>query len=261
MYETERELMLGDLSRLPYRVSAMLRKNWKRYACVARMVEEHVPRSGAIRLLDYGCGYPVVVTLLRMRGYDVTGYEPYLEPEQVSVAEALGVAQHYRSGIESGDIYDVGLLVDVVEHLAVPAPVFCDIGTHLTSDAKLLVSTPNVLRFETYWSFVMRRTGHPTPLEHYLTSENSYVHHQRELSMQELRRLLAHFGYRVTRSDFNDTRPDLADLRDYHGQSELEQHPGLKGRIFDLTQRWLPASIARDNMMVLAERVAQGRAA
>ena len=257
MYEVERELIVRDLSGLPSRLTAMVRKNWKRYACVAALVEKRVPRERPLKILDYGCGYPIVLKLLRMRGYFVVGFEPYAEAEQFATAEALGVSQHYSAELHAGDRFDVALLVDVVEHLAVPAPTFRNLSDHVADDVLLLVSTPNVLRFETYWSFVMRRTGHPTPLEHYLNAENTYVHHQRELTVHELQRLLGHFGYRLISSEFNDTRPDPVDLAEYHGDPGTGRRKGLKGRVFDLTRRWLPSSLANDNILVVAQRVAK----
>ena len=146
--------------------------------------------------------------------------------------------------------------MDVVEHLAIPGPTFRDLSAHLSTDALLLVSTPNVLRFETYWSFVFRRTGHPTPLERYLEAENSYVHHQREFTMDELKRLLVHFGYAIRKSSFNDVRPLPVELRAYQGVTEGgPPNRGIKSRVFAMTRGLLPASVVADNLLVLAQRV------
>jgi hypothetical protein len=146
--------------------------------------------------------------------------------------------------------------VYVVEHLAVPGPTFRDLCAHLSTNALLLVSTPNVLRFETYWSFVFRWTGHPTPLERYLEAENSYVHHQREFTMDELKRLLVHFGCAIHKSSFNDLRPLPVELRAYQGITEGgTPNRCIKARVFAMTRGLLPPSVIADNLLVLAQRV------
>lgn len=45
-------------------------------------LERHIPSTGAPSVLDYGCGpEPVLVGLLRERGYRMTGYDPFFAPD------------------------------------------------------------------------------------------------------------------------------------------------------------------------------------
>jgi len=117
MYETGEDPDLADLVDLPPRVISMVRKNWKRYARVAELVEESGARTGrvpdcSIRLRVPGRGEAFADTGLpgrRLRA--ICGREQH--------RSATALACHnYRTELGPGDIYNVGLLVDVVEHLA-----------------------------------------------------------------------------------------------------------------------------------------------
>lgn len=251
----ERETILGAISPCFPRVAAMVRKNWRRYARVVETLEEAFPNRASIRILDFGCGYPVVVKLLQLRGFKATGYEPYADGLQSGVAISLGLEGTYTKILKDGDRFDVLLLVDVIEHLAVPGPTMRLVGEQLKPGGVLLVSTPNVLRFETYWNFLFRRTGHPTPLAHYLRADNTYVTHQREFTMDELRRTLEFFGFEVTRAEFNDVRPSKEEAEEHRALTGLEgPGKGLKALVTRFAIRFLPASVARDNLMVLATK-------
>jgi 2-polyprenyl-3-methyl-5-hydroxy-6-metoxy-1,4-benzoquinol methylase len=255
LFPAEREAILGAIAGEFPNVAAMVRKNWRRYARVVGTLEEAFPDRAGIRIIDFGCGYPVVVKLLQLRGFMATGYEPYADDLQSRLARALGLEGTYTKILKDGDRFDVLLLVDVIEHLAVPGPTMHLVGEQLKPGGVLLVSTPNVLRFETYWNFLFRRTGHPTPLAHYLRAENTYVTHQREFTMDELRRTLEFFGFEVTRAEFNDVRPSKEEAEEHRALTGQEgPGKGLKGLVAHFVIRFLPASVARDNLMVLATR-------
>lgn len=63
-----------------------------------------VPPEGASSVLDYGCGpEPVLVGLLRERGYRVNGYDPFFAPEQ-----------------PYGALFDAVVSTEAIEHFRVP---------------------------------------------------------------------------------------------------------------------------------------------
>lgn len=72
-------------------------------------LERHVPTVGSPSVLDYGCGpTPVLVGLLRERGYETEGYDPFFAPR-------------------GGDFtrpHDAVVLTETVEHFRRPADEF-----------------------------------------------------------------------------------------------------------------------------------------
>jgi SAM-dependent methyltransferase len=72
-------------------------------------LERHAPAVGSPSILDYGCGpTPVLVGLLRERGYAAEGYDPFFAPQGAGRARD----------------YDVVISTETVEHFRRPAEEF-----------------------------------------------------------------------------------------------------------------------------------------
>lgn len=69
----------------------------------ADALERHLPAAGAGRVLDYGSGpTPVFVQMLRARGYEATGYDPYFAADTpaagpFAAVTATETAEHFRA--------------------------------------------------------------------------------------------------------------------------------------------------------------------
>jgi len=240
--------------------AAMLMKNWKRYeACI-----QFLSRTDALkkdrRILDYGCGHPVFAFLLIELGFEVVPYEPFAEKDEMRTAELLGIQDKVRTTLNAGEVYDLVLMIDVIEHLSIIKPVMMDVMSKVAVNGDLFISTPNVLRAEMWLSFVSRQTGHPQLLEHFLNSDNNYTHHQREFTMKELVRTATHFGFKTVSTACKDTRPDLKDLnklREVKGMPPKPLRTGY-GLIKGVLQRFLiflfPGRM-NNNLLLLAKKL------
>ncbi|MEO6096577.1 MAG: class I SAM-dependent methyltransferase [Fibrobacteria bacterium] len=198
-------------------VAAMFRKNSRRYRAVAEWFMEKAVPKPSDRILDFGCGHPFMTRILRDQGLSVTAFEPFAsEANEIRTAARLGLAEGFRTRLDEGERFEHILMVDVIEHLAVIAPIMKAVGALAAPGGSLTVSTPNVMRLDMWLAFVARSTGHPQPLETYLRSEDHFTHHQREFTLAELKRTVRFFGFRPGPADVVDTRPGAEDLARYH---------------------------------------------
>ena len=77
-------------------------------------------------VLDYGSGpVPVFAGLLEAEGLTVDLYDPFFAPLEIGTAQK----------------YSVITLVEVIEHIKEPAPVFGNLLSHLTNDGLIAVMT------------------------------------------------------------------------------------------------------------------------
>lgn len=84
------------------------------------------------RILDYGCGYGLLVDRMQERGFrDVTGYDPY----------ASNAAFRDRSRLRSQ--FDFIVLQDVIEHVEDPRALLAELDDCLRPGGAILVGTPD----------------------------------------------------------------------------------------------------------------------
>lgn len=89
-------------------------------------LERHAPAAGALSVLDYGCGpAPVLVELLRERGYAAEGYDPFFAPR------AAGCDR----------VYDVVISTETIEHFRQPAVEFGRMVRRLNPGGVILLMT------------------------------------------------------------------------------------------------------------------------
>lgn len=134
-----------------------------------------------------------------------------------------------------------------------------DVARRTKRGGSLFISTPNVLRAEMWLAFVLRQTGHPQALAHFLESDNNYSHHQREFTMGELKRTVKHFGFNTSLAACENTRPGLKDLNALRALQGLALKS--EGGIFSpkkILQRGLVTLFPNrmnNNLLLLAKKV------
>jgi 2-polyprenyl-6-hydroxyphenyl methylase / 3-demethylubiquinone-9 3-methyltransferase len=150
----------------PDGASAMLHKlNPVRLKYIRDQIDQHwqcdecsrTPLEGK-SALDVGCGAGLLCEPLARLGAKVTGVDP--SPEVIAVARdhaaAVGVQVDYRVGDvqELEGKFDLITSLEVIEHVADPAPFLKALAKRLAPNGLLILSTPNV----TGWSKLMMIT-------------------------------------------------------------------------------------------------------
>ena len=136
--------------------SAMLhRLNPVRLGYLRQRIEAHWQLDPAVRAplagkraLDVGCGAGLLAEPLARLGASVTGIDA--APENIAVARAhaaeQGLTIDYRaSGVESldGEQFDLVTALEVIEHVADPAPFVAALARVLAPGGLIILSTPN----------------------------------------------------------------------------------------------------------------------
>jgi len=139
----------------PDGASAMLhRLNPVRLSYLRDRIDQHwamdecslKPLAGK-RALDVGCGAGLLCEPLARLGAEVTGVDA--APELIAAAKAhaagSGLAIDYRAvGVEAVDgLFDLVTAMEVVEHVADPAPFVASLAARVAPGGLLVMSTPN----------------------------------------------------------------------------------------------------------------------
>jgi 2-polyprenyl-3-methyl-5-hydroxy-6-metoxy-1,4-benzoquinol methylase len=108
------------------------------------MVLDVIPMSGALRVLDVGCGPGWVAAELRRRGHHVTG---------VDLVADEGIAERtdrfFEADLEHGlpdavgGGYDVVIAADVIEHVRNPDDLMVDLASRMSNTGMIVASVPN----------------------------------------------------------------------------------------------------------------------
>jgi SAM-dependent methyltransferase len=97
---------------------------------IGRIIAHGAARSS--RILDYGCGYGLLLERLQERGFtDVTGYDPY----------ASNPAFRDPAGLRSQ--FDFIVLQDVIEHVEDPRALLSELDHALRPGGAILIGTPD----------------------------------------------------------------------------------------------------------------------
>jgi len=244
----------GELPKEQPQLAAMLYKNLPRYVATLKfLLETPGPRASG-PVLDYGCGYPLFLRLLRDGGLDAAGFEPYAEELHRRGADQLQVADVFFTRLPPGSQFGTVIMVDVIEHLSILRPTMTDVIARIRPGGYLLVSTPNGLRLSQWLAFVRRKKAHPTAIEKFLETDNNYVNHQREFTRGELELVVRHYGLEMVSLICVDTTPRREVLNAYH---QLLGQQGAttpwRTRVRDFIQRSMPENW-QNNFLMLARK-------
>jgi 2-polyprenyl-3-methyl-5-hydroxy-6-metoxy-1,4-benzoquinol methylase len=119
-----------------------VKRHFRRWLDIARILEEIVEQNGSVKILDVGCGSGF---FMLMFGGGLTGLD---NAENVEVCKKRGL-QAYSIDLEKdyfpfeNQSFDVAVCLEVLEHLENPKNVISEIFRVLTPNGYLLVSTPN----------------------------------------------------------------------------------------------------------------------
>jgi 2-polyprenyl-6-hydroxyphenyl methylase/3-demethylubiquinone-9 3-methyltransferase len=146
------EAMLHKLNpvRLKY-VRDQIDQHWQCDECARRPLEGKTA-------LDVGCGAGLLAEPLARLGASVTGLDA--SPDLIAVAEehaqARGLGINYRAGelAELNGQFDLITCMEVIEHVADPAPFIAALAKRMAFDGLLILSTPNA----TGWSKLLMIT-------------------------------------------------------------------------------------------------------
>jgi 2-polyprenyl-3-methyl-5-hydroxy-6-metoxy-1,4-benzoquinol methylase len=98
------------------------------------------------RHLDYGAGSGHIIRLLVDQGYPTAGFDPSPE-RQAALLHRVGERPGFLGavGADSGEQFDVVLLMEVIEHLLDPdlSPMLARVNRFLPVGGRFIVSTPN----------------------------------------------------------------------------------------------------------------------
>ena len=262
MYEDEKKYIIEALESNSPSTAAIAKKNWRRYSKTVQLMLRHSGLDTTNLILDYGAGHGIVAKLLILLGYRVCPFEPYASDIELQSAKSLGIDEIYRTTLDTDELFDCVMLNDVIEHLSVPRITMEHVNRITHKNGCLMVSTPNVLRYNIWLRYVFRSTGHPTSINAFVQSDNNYVHHQREFTLKELLYSLNYYGFEAVYKGIVDTTPSRKDTLGletpkYIENNTIENVPYRVNPIVRIVQatHWLwPKSLINNNLMVLAKK-------
>jgi len=234
----------------------IFKKNKNRYKKTLDLLIHRFDINCNFKILDFGCGNPYLVFLLDRLGYDVLGYEPYLDEVNNRCIELLAI-NHLIISEPNNERFNLILLIDVIEHVPIISELFIGISLFTHNDAILFISTPNVMRIEMWFLFIVRKQGHPQHIDAFLNNNDLYTNHQREYTNNELLQTCRYFGYEeiIYNKCFN-TLPSFSDLQQNHLVQKKKLHS--KSRllfIFNFLKLLFPQSLNNNLFLIVRKKV------
>ena len=109
---------------------------------LASLLVGQIAGEGVIRVLDYGCGYGVIVRALRTPAIHCIGYETGSGPLSFARAESLPVTGSLEE-VRAAAPFDGIILSDVLEHVPDPRRLLAECRELLATHGLLAVSVPD----------------------------------------------------------------------------------------------------------------------
>lgn len=175
------------------------------------------------RIVDVGCGIGILVTALRLLGFNATGIDKYIfEPSNsYSVGDIDRLRQIWRdhdiditpgsatTGLFDGDLFDVVTSVAVIEHQSNLKLFISGLSQYVTPNGRVYIATPNSTNLLNRFRFLFGRSALGN-IDEFYTSAGNFTGHWREYTLHELKRIATLAGYAIIRSDTVQTlRPYL----------------------------------------------------
>lgn len=127
---------------------SVYKNSGKNSNCLERTALKMFPKTPGLKVLDYGCGSGHFLHVLKEMGCDVTGVD--ISPNAVQKARESGVTAvvgnaETKEGFKNlAEIYDVIIMLDVLEHTFDPAMVLTNLAELLRSGGCIIASVPNI---------------------------------------------------------------------------------------------------------------------
>ena len=177
-----------------------------RFGMITRIVEA-LPKTDGFRLLDAGCGTGQMTKLLERYG-DAVGLE--IAPEAIDFARKRGVKEIVQGSISdppfAAGSFDVVLSLDVIEHVDDDVHILNSLFEIVKPGGHLIVTVP---AFESLWS------------EH-----DEINHHKRRYRVPQLRQMMEHAGFAMTRVTYCNSTLFLPVLAARKGKALLRRLRG-----------------------------------
>jgi SAM-dependent methyltransferase len=155
-----------------------------RTRAILAYLDRYVTAGPDLRILDVGCGAGNMAHHLARYG-QVTGVDMNSRPLEVARQRGLRVQEGSADDLPFDDAsFDLVTLLDVVEHVPNEHGVFGECARVLKPGGKLMVTVPALM---------------------WLWSNNDVLNaHERRYTRRELSQKLAHHGFRVLQSSYNN---------------------------------------------------------
>jgi 2-polyprenyl-3-methyl-5-hydroxy-6-metoxy-1,4-benzoquinol methylase len=102
----------------------------------------YVPRD--VSVLDIGCGFGETLGYHRNRGCSAHGTEMDRNAQRIAESQGLDIRPGQFDASEwTANFFDYVTMDQVIEHMADPVPLLCDLQRVMKPNAKLIFTTPN----------------------------------------------------------------------------------------------------------------------
>ncbi len=166
--------------------SSVVRHPWE--ICRSQIVNSWLQKPGMerFRVLDFGCGDGFVLSQIaqQFEGASGEGFDPELTP---GIASSLALGPHFKvvsktSEISPGEAFDLGLLLDVLEHTDQESAVLNIILNRLKSQGRMIVTVPA-------FQFLFSR-------------HDEILGHRRRYCLSQLTQVLTAHGFQIVQSGY-----------------------------------------------------------
>ena len=193
-------------------------KNIERHSAIINILMRN-KNIKECRILDFGSGDSILSKFLNLEGLNCENYEPFstAEQEEYYSRNNISVIKDAET-LVNAPAYDVIIFSEVIEHVAIPKPIFDLLNQISRPGTELILSTPNFMRLNMWLSVLFRRRAHPVLIADWLNKTNDYQKHCREFSGLEIKEMLSLNNYANIEIDYTEidyTAKKPSQLRDF----------------------------------------------
>ncbi len=192
------------------------------------------------KLLDVGCATGSLLSVAKNMGYGVTGIDINRQSVEFCRRElSLDVRYGSLDAVPAGEMFDIVVLADVIEHLSEPLSMLRQINKILSEGSIIFISTPNI----TSWATRMFQVK---PEEHLYYFDT-----------KTMKNILNRAGFRTLILDTFDRWRDIGNLV---YSSTFKKRPVMRAAFRLLRTLFIHRGILiklplKENLLVIAEKV------